>query len=250
MDIIIRNGVIQEKESKRIHEIKNNAGLLKKNFDDYIPNSVGPYYDLKNCHLCIPRKYNQIKNFIGPQDPYMIKLVEFSEYNKKASYCSICHREMKPNPAFSGKRKIFVDDNYFEKKKEIVPCVEEIEDQIKKIKLTEDKDQEKKLEKVKESFNTTESNIDIEMKFEPEINEYLEKEKHLRIVNKFYKMVYKLLKQPILYHISFKETKLIWPWELTNYQKLRLECPNYKFTCSFYSHLQHSRITEKYVIIE
>ena len=30
MDIIIRNGVIQEKESKDIHEIKNKAGYLKK----------------------------------------------------------------------------------------------------------------------------------------------------------------------------------------------------------------------------
>ena len=242
MDIIIRNGVIQEKESKRIHEIKNNAGYFKKNFDDYIPNSVGPYYDLKNCHLCIPRKCYQIKNFIGPQNPYMIKLVEFPEYNKKASYCCICHREMKPNPAFSGKRKIFVEDDYFEKKKEIVPCVEDIEDQIKKIKLTEDKEDKE------ESVSMIET--DIEMKFEPEINEYLEKEKHSRIVYKFYKIVYKLLKEPTLYHVSFKETKLIWPWELTNYQKLRLKNPDYKSTCSFYSHQEHSRIMEKYVVIE
>jgi len=238
MDIIIRNGVIQEKESKELHEIKNKAGYLKKNFDDYVPNSVGPYYDLKNCHICIPRKYNQIKNFIGPQDPYIIKLVEFSDYNKKASYCSICHSEMKPNPAFSGKRKIFIDDDYFEKKKEIIPRVEDIEDQIKKIKLSEDK----------EIINN--NKIDIETTFQSEINEYLAKEKHLRIVNKFYKMVYKLLKQPILYHLSFKETKLIWPWELTNYQKLRLENPDYKSTYSFYSHQEHLRISENYVIIE
>ena len=242
MDIIIRNGVIQEKESKDIHEIKNKAGYLKKNFDDYIPNSVGPYYDLKNCHLCIPRKYYQIKNFIGPQNPYIIKLVKFPEYNKKASYCSICHREMKPNPAFSGKRKIFIDDDYFEKKKDIVPCVEDIEYQIKKIKLTEDKGDKE------ESLNNKQ--IDIEMTFESDINEYLAKGKHYLIVNKFYKMVYKLLKQPILYHVSFKETKLIWPWELTNYQKLKLENPNYKSKYSFYSHQEQLRITEKYVVIE
>ena len=36
MDIIIRNGVIQSNESNRVYEIKNNAGLLKKDYKDYI----------------------------------------------------------------------------------------------------------------------------------------------------------------------------------------------------------------------
>lgn len=241
MDIIIRNGTIQEKESKKIDEIKNKAGYLKKNFEDYIPNSIGPYYDLKNCHLCIPRKYNQIKNFIGPQDPHMIKLVEFTNYNKKASYCCICHREIKPNPAFSAKRKIFIDDDYFENKKETLKadeCLEKMKDKIEEIKLTDDK----------EICNINPH--DIEMSFEYEINEYLAKQKYYLIVDKFYKIVYKLLKPPILYHISFKETKLVWPWDLTNYQKLRLENPEYKSSYSFYSHQEHNRISENYIVIE
>jgi hypothetical protein len=42
MDIIIRNGVIQSDESKRVHEIKNNAGLLKKDYRDYVKGIPGP----------------------------------------------------------------------------------------------------------------------------------------------------------------------------------------------------------------
>lgn len=245
MDIIIRNGVIQEKESKEIHEIKNKAGLLKKNFDDYIPNSVGPYYDLKNCHLCIPRKYYQIKNFIGPQDPYIIKLVEISDFNKKASYCSICHRKIKSNLSFS-KKKIFVDDDYFEqrKKAKIDLDLEKVENGIDNIKISNDNnDNNDNINRLSELFKS-------DVIINTDNDNYLKEQKRNKIIKRFYHIVYKLIKSPILYHISFTETKLIWPWELTNYQKLRLECPNYKSTCSFYSHQQHSRISEKYVVIE
>ena len=36
MDIVIRNGVIDKSEANRVREIKNEAGLLKKDFSDYI----------------------------------------------------------------------------------------------------------------------------------------------------------------------------------------------------------------------
>ena len=73
MDIIIRNGVIQTNESKRVHEIKNNAGLLKKDYRDFVKGIPGPYYDFFDSHVCVPRKYNQIQNFSGPQDKKKIK---------------------------------------------------------------------------------------------------------------------------------------------------------------------------------
>ena len=65
MDIVIRNGVIDNCESKRIRDIKNEEGLLKKNYDNYCANISGPYYDLKNCHICVPRYPKNIPNFIG-----------------------------------------------------------------------------------------------------------------------------------------------------------------------------------------
>ena len=75
MDIIIRDGVIQEQESERIHDIMNEEGLLKKDFKNYIKGVPGPYYDLAHSHICIPRKFHMIPNFIGPQDKTKIKLV-------------------------------------------------------------------------------------------------------------------------------------------------------------------------------
>ena len=50
MDIIIRNGVIDKSEMKRMHEHKNDQGLLKTNFIEYNKNTSGPYYDCANSH--------------------------------------------------------------------------------------------------------------------------------------------------------------------------------------------------------
>ena len=117
MDIVIRNGVIDKPEAKRIHDIKNEEGLLKKNFADYVKGVPGPYYDLLGVHLCIPRHPNTILNFYGPQDPSKIKLIENSDkVSLNCKYCVICHKLMKPNPAFSSKRKCFIDENIYRKK--------------------------------------------------------------------------------------------------------------------------------------
>lgn len=232
MDIVIRNGVIQDEESQRVHTIKNEAGQLKKSFSDYIRNSPGPYYDFTNSHICIPRMYYEIKNFIGPQDPYLTKIVERKDFNKKAKYCSICHCLIIPNPAFSGRRKIFTDDDYFEKKKEDIDITKQME------KTTLNKETHISLNfpsKEESPVSFVETNFP--------------NKKHYKIVHKYYQMVYKLLYSPILYPISIRETKLIWPWELTPYQKFRLENMNYK-SCSFYSHQESRKISDNYIMIE
>ena len=236
MDIIIRNGVIQENEENESHKsyIKNEASKFKKNFDDYITNSPGPYYDLKNSHLCIPRDHYNIQNFIGPQYPYLIKVVEITDYNKKAKYCSICHCKIKQNSGSSEKRKIFIDDNYYEQKKDTEKPIDIESMNCKDISLEKPKiyNEVKGIEEIEEIEDTTFATI----------------KKH-KIINKFYKIVYKLLNPPILYPISTKETVLIWPWELTPYQKFRLENENYK-SCSFYSHQESNKIDTNYVMIE
>lgn len=228
MDIIIRNGVIQNTD------IKENYDFLKKNFDNYSQYIDGPYYDLKNCHLCIPRKHYDIKNFNGPQDPYLTKLIENNNnYNKKASYCCICHKEMKSNESFIGKRKIFVDDDYYEKK----------EDKLN-IEMT-------KTNNYIEDNNNELSNIINSKIIDKQNIEYIENlnvKKYYRVINNYYKIVYKLLYKPILYNLSTKETKLIWPWELTTYQKFKLNNPDYKTKLSFYKH-QREKIRENYIMI-
>lgn len=265
MDIIIKNGVIQKEEAKRIHEIKNEEGLLKKDFSNYIKGVPGPYYDFLNCHICIPRKCNNIMNFFGPQKINKIKLLQTNNYNEKISYCSICHQEMKPNPAFSSKRKVFIEEDIYERKRETNKIVKENEmnkviQNFKKIKVTNYFEKQEILNKLTYNINNfSEININsinywiiyfkkMQCLFRTQnLKEY--KLRYNRIIHNYYMFVYKLIKQPILYPISQTETRILWPWELTKYQKFRLNNMDYKNTAMF-SHNRNKRINECFVMIE
>lgn len=260
MDIIIRNGVIQTNESKKIHEIKNNAGLLKKDYKDYVKGIPGPYYDFFDCHLCVPRKYDQIENFLGPQHKNKIKLINTKNFNKLVRYCCICHREIKPNPCFSAKRKIFIEEDSFARKVEVNF---DLQEQFKKIKICHENSSKNiyhidlittKLKKTSVDINTKWKNLynKINKNFKKDNLNFVfknYKSAQQKVINKYYQIVYKLVKTPILYTISITETKLIWPWDLTKYQKFKLDNPDYKSSVIF-SHRRNYKITENYVTIE
>lgn len=252
MDIIIRNGVIQTNESKRVHEIKNNAGLLKKDYRDFVKGIPGPYYDFFDSHVCVPRKYNQIQNFSGPQDKKKIKLIDTKNFNKLIRYCSICHCEIRPNPCFSAKRKVFIEEINFN-----------LEEQFKKIKICNENIYKNNcdvdlittaLKKTSVNINSKWKNLYININKKSNKNNLKLTFKNYKIIqqkiiNKYYQMVYKLVKSPILYPISIVETKLIWPWDLTKYQKFKLDNPEYKSSIIF-SQYGNNKITENYVMIE
>ena len=263
MDIIIRNGVIQSNESKRIHEIKNNAGLLKKDYKDYVKGIPGPYYDILDCHLCIPRKHYEIQNFSGPQHKKKIKLMDTKDFNKLVKYCCICHCEIRPNLCFSAKRKVFIEEDTFARKLEVNV---DLQEQFKKIKISQEDDNNDKNNNNEMDIITTrlkKTSVDINKKWKnlySKINKITKKDNvnlifqnykiiQQKIINKYYQMVYKLVKTPILYPISMTETKLIWPWNLTKYQRFKLDNPDYK-SCVIFSHRKNYKITENYVIIE
>lgn len=258
MDIIIRNGIIQTGEEKRIKEIKNEQGLLKKDFIDYIKGVPGPYYDMFDSHICVVRKHNQIPNFIGPQVKNKVKLIDTKDYNKKVKYCIICHSLMKPNPSFSSKRKIFVEEDTFMRKKEIEI---DLQRDFKKLKIENSKPHSMSIDVITEQIKKTIINscntwYNISHKLymknqRSNFNFVHENYKRVqsKIINKYYQFVYQLTKPPILYPISVIETKLIWPWNLTKYQKFRLENPDYKLS-SLFEHRKNYKITENYVIIE
>lgn len=242
MDIIIRNGVIQkEKEVERIKNIKNNEGLLKKNFKDYIPGTPGPYYDFANNHICVAKKYNNIPNFSGPQIKNKIKLVETKNFNKNLRYCSICHCLLKPNPAFSSKRKILIEEDIYERKKDKVEIIESKD----KIDLP-----------VLKIINYRSSWINFANLLVKQVKKDILYETHRAMVEKskkyktkYYQIVYKLINSPIMYQISIKETKLLWPWELTPYQKFKLSNPNYRNNPIYKINLANN-IKTNYIIIE
>lgn len=241
MDIIIRNGVIQkEKETKRIEDIKNNEGLLKKNFKDYIHGTPGPYYDLANNHICIARKYNNIENFCGPQIKNKIKLNKTKDFDKNFSYCSICHCLLKPNPAFSSKRKILIEEDIFERKKDKIESSIQIKNDLpifKKVNhcITWINFADLLVKKTKNNILN-----EVHTKILRNSKKYL---------TKYYQFVYKMIKSPIMYQISIKETKLLWPWNLTPYQKFKLSNPNYRNNPMYVHNLSYN-ITTNYVMIE
>lgn len=259
MDIIIQNGVIKQMESVRIHDIMNEEGLLKKDFKNYIKGVPGPYYDLAHSHICIPRKFHMIPNFIGPQDKTKIKLIKNEEFNKKTSYCIICHQELKPNVSFSAKRKQFYEENIYSRKPEPI-C--ELEQQFKKMKVKSEISQNSPdLDSCMMSLSINNKTIlnwirMFQKQRKIKINDYVLKKEYdtfkynqQKILNKYYQIVYKLTKEPILYPISNKETKLMYPWELTNYQKFRLTNMNYKSSVIFLQRPSY-QITTNYVMIE
>lgn len=260
MDIIIRNGVIHNDESKRITEIKNNMGLLKKDFKDYIRGIPGPYYDLLDSHLCIPRRYNQIQNFFGPQNKKKIKLNIKNDFNKLVKYCCICHCEIITNTCFSAKRKIFIEEDNFARKVEVNF---DLKEQFKKIKISHQNSCENSSDIDLITTGLKKTSVDINAKWKNlynKINKNTNKDNlnfvfknykstQQKVIYKYYQMVYKLVKNPILYPISMTETKLIWPWNLTKYQKFKLDNPDYKSSVIF-SHNINYKITENYIIIE
>lgn len=246
MDIVIRNGVIDKSEGKRIREIKNEAGLLKKDFSNYINGVPGPYYDLFNNHLCIPRRPHIIKNFFGPQDTKKIKLLENTDkISKNDKYCVICHKLMKPNTAFSARKRILIEENIYEKK---IHESNILYESIKKMKI-EDKSENKIEVNIKENLEKWKDLYDKLYKLNITKNLHNEKEKHKRVIKRFSILCNKLITEPIHYEISHFETKLIYPTELTPYQKFKLNNPDYKNSPMF-CHRRNYRITNNYVTIE
>jgi hypothetical protein len=242
MDIIIQNGVIQNvKEVERIKNIKNNEGLLKKNFKDYIPGTPGPYYDFADSHICIARKYHNIQNFCGPQIKNKIKLIETKDFNKNFRYCSICHCLLKPKPSFSSKKKILLEFDMYERKKDKIESIEK----ISKINLPVFKTINNKSKWI------TFANLLVKQTKNDIFNETHRGtvENSKKYIRKYYQFVYKLINSPIMYQISIKETKLLWPWELTPYQKFKLSNPNYINNPIYKINLANN-IKTNYVMIE
>ena len=221
MDIIIQNGKINFDEMKKKHNEKNEEGKLKKDFKDFNMNCCGPYYDLMNSHLHVWRKASLITNFQGPQDYKKIQL-DNKPWNKDDVYCSICHIKVKANCSFS----------YLKNDKKIKKYRENREN-LKKENINY-------LQKWTFFYNRLTDRVNIVNKI---------KTKKFKIVNNYYKLVYKLLYKPIMYEISVKETKLIYPWELTPYQSFKLENPNYKNSVIFNQN-DDKIITTNYLMIE
>jgi len=228
MDIIIRNGIIQKTEEKQ--KVNNK---IKKNWNNYDPNIPGPYYDPCQNHICVFRFSHQIKNFNGPQNNFSEKIV-INEYSTNQKYCSICHKQYINKYKFMSNKKNFIEDQYYQIKQ--VPISNECKFTNYYNKISISYIFKKYIKKIK---NTNLDEIKLEF--------FFIFQKRIKIIKNFYNLTYKLIKKPLLYPISLKQNKLIWPMELSLYQKLKLNNPNYKKSCIF---LTETQIKTNFIIIE
>ena len=227
MDIIIRNGIIQNTEKEQKINIKT-----KKNWNNYNPSIPGPYYDPCQNHICVFRFPHQIKNFNGPQNNFSQKII-ITEYLNNQKYCSICHKQYINEYKFLSNKKKFIDDQYYQIK--LVPTTNKYKfNNYYKISISYIF---KKYIKRRKNANLDEIKLEFFFIFQ----------KRKKIIKNFYNLTYKLIKKPLFYPISSKQNKLIWPMDLSLYQKFKLNNPNYKKSCIF---LTETPINKNYIIIE
>lgn len=280
MDIIIKNGKIDTKDMKRIFDIKNEEGLLKKDYNkEFRIDIAGPYYDLFDTHLHVSRKAKDIKNFSGPQYTNKKKLETKLPWNDKQKFCAICHCVIKINKSFDQKQNMFSDfvapmraGGTASRKLPLTKVVGPTEsvgsasdatiiteaaasgremmdiEKIKRQKIEKQYNEEKEFEnKSLEIYNFLEMNQMLNSLLA--CNYSKTGGYNPKILSRFYYLVYKLIKKPELYDISPTCTIIRWPWEMTYYQKLKKNCPDYRKLDSIYFQ-ENNKIIKNFVVIE
>ena len=205
-------------EALEIIEIKKRgAGPLKNIYRSNI--LEGPVYDPLCAHIHIWKPKNSIKNFIGEQfqnSPH----VQYTN-NKSGLYCSICHIRnihYKFNWGESIDKK-FTED-FISSKNRMCKFIEKttvIEKRSDEIVSTGDKivSTGDKIVSTGDEIVSTGDNV-------------LNKWKKI-----LYKVNYSLYNKKIEYTISKFKTLYLWPWQLTHYQKFKLNNKNYRDNCVF-----------------
>ena len=189
---------------------KRGDGPVKKCYKSFTDTEEGPYYDPLGIHVCVWKADNRINNFICEQVPNS-KNIQFADY-KEGIYCAICHR-----------------------KKE---CTEFNWSKINRNKRSRDV--------IKLSKPVIYPSI--------EVTEFAPHEKRtsnaipnwIKLMTKVKHTIYN---DKIVYPISKYKSILMWPWQMTYYQKFRYSNPDYKDSEIFLkSDMENFR--EDYAIIE
>lgn len=191
----------------------------------YTPGATepGPYYDPQAIHLHIWKNKKHISNFTGEQNQN-VKFLQFTD-DKPGYYCSICHLRNKSS-AFKWVQSP-------EKALDTPQCM--------------------KIHKVYKSSDCITDYIsflprkctEIETCFE-KINisgtQYI---KNWGII--MFKVLHTIRSKKLEYKISNTKILYLWPWELTPYQKFKLNCPDYKKSNVFLNIMD--TFTENYAYI-
>lgn len=168
---------------------KRGDGPIKKIYSSLSNVEEGPYYDPIGVHVCIWKANKCINNFICAQVPSS-KTIQFSDY-KEGIYCAICHKKK--------------DCTEFNWSKINTPKRSNCE--IMELDLKYDK-----IQKISH-------------------NETVVKKESRAIPNwekLMIKCIHIIYNDKIVYPMSSKHSVLLWPWQMTKYQKFRYSNPDYK----------------------
>ncbi len=172
---------------------KRGDGAIKNIYKSFNDTEYGPYYDPIGVHLCVWKNNKLIKNFKCGQDP-SYKNIQSSSF-KPGLYCAICHKRKESTE--------FDWSNSFKVPKE-ARCAVPYENIIPVGKCTPCAPLKRKLSNSVSNWN------------------------RLMI-----KCIHALYNDIVVYNISKYESKLLWPWQMTYYQKFKHSNPNYKDSVVF-----------------
>jgi hypothetical protein len=206
---------------------RKKQGAPKVNYADVTGKMItrpGPYYDPCNLHLHIWKKGTRIKDFICEQNQTH-ENIEYTESDENDVYCTICHTKKQ----FLGVKKSKTTKNTItvglSTKRQYNESANE-----RWYKLYYRLFWKNNLSEIKLPLNTQEE-------IAPS-----------KIYTQWSKIVYKLLNKPLVYNISPTKSLLLYPWELTPYQKFKLENPEYKLNSIFLN--TTAKFYYNYVIID
>lgn len=218
-------------EALHLIEIKKRGkGPDKKHFDDY-KNDTGPYYDPQNRHAHVWKKSSELLNFIGPQDQ-SCSYVQFTDI-KEGIYCGICHCA-KTTTTFNFNLPNHIDKKMKKNQAILIKAPKSrINIWIKllpKLKY--------KLISSEEVFPWQKSKNEKQTELNPEY-----KTKWNKIIKK---LEYASENEKLVYPVSKYKSLILWPWQLTPYQKFKISNPMYKDSCIF---INLKKFEDDYAII-
>jgi len=174
---------------------KRGKGDIKSEYRSFSDTEYGPYYDPIGVHLCTWKNNKLIKNFKCEQDPSS-ESVQFSRV-KPGLHCSICH-----------KRKECRQFNWCEPVKPSRDCQPGVNPVTNEYKFT---------------YPPV-----IKVVQRPKVSNAIPNWNKLMI-----KCIHAVYNDKIVYDISKFHSILLWPWQMTSYQKFRYNNPNYKKSVIF-----------------
>lgn len=164
--------------------------------------NYGPYYDPSGTHIHIWKSHKSIPNLTGPQNAN-VPYIQFTDF-KPGTYCCICHKFNKchrftwrPDPECD----VVVGTTIYEKGPQYSS-----KDFQKNIKYFPNIEQKSVIEPKKYTGKWT---------------------------NFMIKVLYSMNNDKFVYPVSKYKSLLLWPWEMTPYQKFKMKNPDYRQSIIF-----------------